>query len=886
MIKRIYFIVFFLIFQTFSAYGEQRKLQVCSVTINSSQEIETFRERLDPEKFEFIELVPQESEQEQEPSGPIEITLAGEEPSWFERACERDIQCDVLVISGHFGGSFFGTESDYYLSLQEMEKLVCQRKCEGVLSHVKEVFLFGCNTLAGKAPDNRTPEEYLQVLLEDHIPRPIAERVTATRYSHLNNSFQNKMRLVFTSPDRSALLYGFHSIGPAGSSVKHLLEDYFKRIKETKGGYYEHLSEIDRELFPNKSWSEALRITYQTQALSFTSHDKEYETHQKVCGFYTNPDDVANMRLAEELLRSGEGSSWLSYISDFIDEGEFEGEALELFQDLREDEGLSREFSGLYREFVADFGTDLAIYMYSYLRFLKVMSWIDEREYREELGSVVRHLVLEGSLESYDTLRSIDYETRDFSGVIHVNRDNEPIRELFMITERNISFEELPEDYFSREGALPIMEMGFIKLNDKRIQENIIEMLENESLSSSLQRTAFSILRKSEPSDLDILKWLVNKLDPSVIIGGAFSVLLYGSDLSHPETQKFIAEKLEDENPLIQEQALVLLKVSKTSEREIHKKIAKKLKSKNSSVERIALGALREATGPLDPEVLKSIATKLEHEETAIQILALVALGEHLGDSIDPEIKKQIESKLGDENPPVVQITALLVLERISPSDPEISQLITTKLEDETLYAMAETIALSIYGRIIIYGPITEKGKIKRIRPQEKILDIDTTEALAQFIFKGVDYFSDSESIKLIAEKLEDPNPIVQVITLFLLAEIIFDDLKIQKQIEKKQEDKNPMVRKAAKEALRRISLPVPDSNETTHEYERPLRVNIRIEVGERPESESLRAEAEIIEPSEAPQVEINREAFNFEPDQMEIENIETPEPEQIERSN
>ena len=234
------------------------------------------------------------------------------------------------------------------------------------------------------------------------------------------------------------------------------------------------------------------------------------------------------MRLAEELLRSGEGSSWLNYISDFIDEGEFEGEALQLFQELRSDGELSQEFSGLYREFVADFGTDLALYMHSYLKFLQVMNWIDEREYRKELESIVRHLVLEGSLESYDTLENIDYENRDVSGIIYINRDDEPL----VIRDRKISFEELPEDYFSREGALPIMAMGFIELKDKRIQEKMIEILENKSLSSSLHRATFSILDESEPSDLDILKWLVNKLDSSVRFGGTFSVLL-SSDLSH-----------------------------------------------------------------------------------------------------------------------------------------------------------------------------------------------------------------------------------------------------------------------------------------------------------------------------------------------------------------
>ena len=118
------------------------------------------------------------------------------------------------------------------------------------------------------------------------------------------------------------------------------------------------------------------------------------ECTEKPVVFTQTPDNVANMRLVEELLRSGEGASWLDYITDFIGEGEFEGEALRLFQELRTDEELSREFSGLYREFVTDFGTNLALYMFSYLKILWVMNWIDEGEYRKELTDVVRHLVL------------------------------------------------------------------------------------------------------------------------------------------------------------------------------------------------------------------------------------------------------------------------------------------------------------------------------------------------------------------------------------------------------------------------------------------------------------------------------------------------------------
>ena len=59
-----------LILLSFSSFTEQKKLQICSITINSSQEIETFKEHLDPEKFEFIELVPQK---EREVTVPTEI---------------------------------------------------------------------------------------------------------------------------------------------------------------------------------------------------------------------------------------------------------------------------------------------------------------------------------------------------------------------------------------------------------------------------------------------------------------------------------------------------------------------------------------------------------------------------------------------------------------------------------------------------------------------------------------------------------------------------------------------------------------------------------------------------------------------------------------------
>ena len=846
-----WFQFFFVLFFTCSSYAEQKKLQVCSVTINSSEEIETFKEHLNPEKFEFIELVPQED---------IFSRLVGaseetdtEPSSWFEEACEKDIQCDVLVISGHFGGSFIG-ESGYFLSLQEMEKLSCQTKCENVLSHLKEVFLFGCNTLAGKTQDNRTPEEYLEALLEHSISPAIAERVTATRYSGLNNSFQKKMRLIFSFPDGQALLYGFHSIGPSGSSVKHLLEDYFKKIKEAKGSYYEHLSEIDKELFPNKSWSEALRITSQTQALSFTSHDKEYETYRKVCGFHTNSDDILNMKLAEELLRSGEGAFWLSYISDFIGEGEFEGEALRIFHQLREDESLSHDFTRIYR---ASFSTDLGgiylpFYMFNYLRFLRVMNWIDQMEYKEEFLTIIRPLVLEGSDESYDTLISLNYE---------LERNNET----FGIEDLDISFEELPEDYFSREKAFHIM--GFIQVKDEKIHRKLAGGLRDENAEAHYG-AIFSLLR-SEVSDKDVLKQLIDTImeDPagrllmsSVIKAGKIfdshivnliseklddedpsvqdrALLLLGQlDVSDPVIQKAMAEKLKGENPLfIQETALEsLAQLTSPLDPVVQKAMAEKLEDENSySIQETALQALSQLAGPLDPAVQKAIVKKTEDKNPFMQVASLFVLGK-ISNLFDPEIyNKSIEKKLADKNPFVVQIAAVLILEKRKSSNPTIWEKILAKLEEENFYANVQSLAFSIFDKVITSEKKdknviklkdesfdanvqntpekkTRKGDIETEVLQDDLFDRPTTYKIARFIFKeklGDIRGFKQERFELVAEKLDDGNPIVQIISLFILQKMKPSDLAIQEKIIQKREDKNPIVQKAAETVLKDMGL-------------------------------------------------------------------------------
>lgn len=155
--------------------------------------------------------------------------LAAESPvDFIGRSCEIGIECDVLVISGHFAGSFFGS-TPYRVSTEELELKSCEKRCDGLLKKPKEVFLFGCSTLATKAPDHRTAAEYADLLVEHYqFSRIQAEHVAAFRYSPIGSEYAERMRRVFPN----ARLYGFSGVGPSGKNVRPMLNGYLNKIPD------------------------------------------------------------------------------------------------------------------------------------------------------------------------------------------------------------------------------------------------------------------------------------------------------------------------------------------------------------------------------------------------------------------------------------------------------------------------------------------------------------------------------------------------------------------------------------------------------------------------------------------------------------------------------
>ena len=212
---------------------DSTKPTVCSMTLNSKDEREVFRKHLG-DAFNFVELVNPDDKE------------------WLKKGCESQMQCNILVVSGHFGGSFFGSSGR--LSMEALENSSCQNSCKGLFGSPKEVFLFGSNTMAGKQSDSRIMQEYADILYKEHRDvyrtKLMAEEAAAYRYSPLGTQTQDRMKKIF----KNARIYGFYSTAPSGKNISPRLDKYFKSIPED---YRSHLKKFPTEE-KNTFWSKAM----------------------------------------------------------------------------------------------------------------------------------------------------------------------------------------------------------------------------------------------------------------------------------------------------------------------------------------------------------------------------------------------------------------------------------------------------------------------------------------------------------------------------------------------------------------------------------------------------------------------------------------------------
>jgi hypothetical protein len=195
--------------------AEPVKQTVCTITVNSSDEKEAFRRHLPADRYQFVELVERGR------------------PDWLESARRKGVQCDVLIISGHYdGGDYAGgneffsehVDSHEFLPVDEMERVACSEPEAGLFSKLKEVYLFGCNTLNPQALRSDAAEIAHSLVQSGHAPAE-AERLARSLSARYADSSRDRMRHIFRNVPA---IYGFSSVAPLGPTAAANLGRYFQ----------------------------------------------------------------------------------------------------------------------------------------------------------------------------------------------------------------------------------------------------------------------------------------------------------------------------------------------------------------------------------------------------------------------------------------------------------------------------------------------------------------------------------------------------------------------------------------------------------------------------------------------------------------------------------
>jgi hypothetical protein len=349
------------------------KRTVCTITVNSPDEKEMFRQRLPEDQYEFVELVERGR------------------PDWLASACQKGIRCDLLVISGHFDGStaFYSDQvtANEFLPVAEMERASCSDSCPGLFSHLKEVYLFGCNTLNADATKSMSPEVGRSLVRGGHSQAE-AGRLARTLDQRHAESSRDRMRRIFMNVP---VIYGFSSVAPLGPNAATLLGRYLQ-------------SSLMAEVGSGRASSKLLGH-FATESMiavgGLNESDPRGGYRRDVCRFIDDrPSPVEKLRFVHDLLRRDTAE-----VRMFLERIE------ELFASFNDSERQAPSFSQALGEIARD-----DVVRDRYLRFAEdadqpqirarmiqlagTLGWLSPPEQRAELVRMIGDLIERRSIGS------------------------------------------------------------------------------------------------------------------------------------------------------------------------------------------------------------------------------------------------------------------------------------------------------------------------------------------------------------------------------------------------------------------------------------------------------------------------------------------------------
>ena len=227
---------FFLIFFIISFFEFAGAKTICTITINSKNEINVFK-KFAPKGDRFIELTQLQTDLDRL-------------DSWLENACHDQVQCDTLIISGHFAGTFFGNKN-IELELNQLKNASCKKKCHQLFENTKEVYLFGCNTLSQIGSELTNLDLYFNDLIRSGYSETIADRLRSNIIFN-DGAYINTMRSIFSNAD---LILGFDDKAPLGSVIEKPLTSSMQSKSSV-----EHFSLRLKKLVPHIKITNGLKL--------------------------------------------------------------------------------------------------------------------------------------------------------------------------------------------------------------------------------------------------------------------------------------------------------------------------------------------------------------------------------------------------------------------------------------------------------------------------------------------------------------------------------------------------------------------------------------------------------------------------------------------------
>ena len=340
------------------AMAAPRIQTVCTITVNSADEKEVFRRYLPTRGTRFVELVERGR------------------PDWLSSACRASTACDVLLISGHFDGSsdFFSDQLDAteYLPINELERVSCSASCPALFARLKEVHLYGCNTL-NPEPLSSASAEVVRSLVREGLSLNEAQR----QLRHLNaghgESSHQRMRRIFKDVP---VIYGFSSVAPLGPVAADALNRYFRQAGAREIGQGRVSSRLLRAFAPFGMNS----------ARGMTDRDPFANVRRDVCRFVDDRQaDTQKLGFVHTLLQRPMAQTrvHLDRIQALVDElarpERLSSEVDHMRATIAADEAARDRFLSFARD------ADQPAVRSRMLRLARDLGWLTEQERREEL---------------------------------------------------------------------------------------------------------------------------------------------------------------------------------------------------------------------------------------------------------------------------------------------------------------------------------------------------------------------------------------------------------------------------------------------------------------------------------------------------------------------